>query len=288
MSSFRPIFAAVLSVLVAAGSVAHAAPATRPADGRMETAPPELQDIGIDEKSGSTIPLDLVFVDETGKPVKLEQYFHHNRPVVMQLSYFGCPMLCTLVSNGLVESLNSLTLTMGQDFEVINVSFDPQETSDLAAMKKKSFLDAYNRPAGAASWHFLTGKRAQIEQLTRAVGFKYKWVEQSRQFSHPAALMILTPDGKLSRYLYGVKYDPRTLRLSLVEAGQGKIGTTVDRILLTCFHYDAYAGKYTATAMGIMRIAGVLTVIAIGAGISIAVRRESRTKARHEVGDVVS
>ena len=288
MSSFPAIFAAVLTVLVAAGSIAHAAPTTRPAESRMEAAPPELQDIGIDEKSGSTIPLDLIFVDETGKPVKLEQYFHQGRPVVMQLSYFGCPMLCTLVSNGLVESLNDLSLTMGKDFEVINVSFDPQETSDLAAMKKKSFLEAYNRPAGAASWHFLTGKPEQIKQLTASLGFKYKWVEQSHQFSHPAALMLLTPDGKVSRYLYGVKYDPRTLRLSLVEAGQGKIGTTVDRILLTCFHYDAYAGKYTATAMGIMRIAGVLTVIAIGAGISIALRREARSKARDASRGMVS
>jgi protein SCO1/2 len=286
MRSFRAIFAVIVTVssLAAGAAVARGGPPAPPADGRAEYAPPDLQDIGIDEKSGSTIPLDLVFVDETGKAVKLDQYFHHDRPVVLQLSYFGCPMLCTLVSNGLVESLNDLTLTMGKDFEVINVSFDPSETSDLAWMKKKSFLEAYNRPAGAESWHFLTGKPEQIKQLTQAVGFKYKWIEQKHQFSHPAALMLLTPDGKISRYLYGVKYDPRTLRLSLVEASQGKVGSTTDRILLTCFHYDASAGKYTATAMGIMRIAGVLTVIGIASVLGLALRREARAKARDASG----
>jgi protein SCO1/2 len=253
--------------------------------GRMEPAPAELQNIGIDEKSGQTLPLDLKFVDEKGQSVELRKYFHNNRPVVLQLSYFGCPSLCSLVSNGLVESLNDLTLTMGKEFEVINVSFDPAETARLAKLKKQSFLDAYNRPAGGEAWHFLTGNPAEIKQLTDAVGFRYKWVESSRQFSHPAVLILLTPDGKISRYLYGVKYEPRTLRLSLVEASEGKIGTTVDRFLLTCFHYDSYAGKYTPIAMTIMRGAGVLTVLVIATVIVWLIRRERSRERRkaHEM-----
>jgi protein SCO1/2 len=180
------------------------------------------------------------------------------------------------VSQGLVDSLNDLTLTMGKDFEVVNISFDPSETAKLAADKKKTFLEAYNRPSGAESWHFLTAKPESIKQITDATGFRYKWIEQSKQFSHPAALILLTPDGKISRYLYGVKYNAKTLRLSLVEASEGKIGNTVDRILLTCFHYDSYAGQYTMTAMMIMRAGGVLTVIAFASIIFVLVRRELR------------
>src|SRR5688572_28237390 len=276
-------FAAILATsLVAFASIATTARADDLPDpgGRMEPAPAELQNIGIDEKSGTTLPLDLKFVDETGKTVQLRDYFGNNRPVVLQLSYFGCPSLCSLVSNGLVESLNDLTLTMGKEFDVINVSFDPAETARLAKLKKQSCLDAYTRPAGAEAWHFLTGNPAEIKRLTDAVGFRYKWVESSRQFSHPAALILLTPDGKVSRYLYGVKYEPRTLRLSLVEASEGKIGTTVDRFILTCFHYDSYAGKYTPVAMTIMRAGGVVTVITITAIIVFLIRREKRRERR--------
>lgn len=247
---------------------------------RSETTPPELRDIGIDEKLNAPLPLDTRFVDESGKEVALRGYFHKDRPVVLQLSYFGCPMLCSLVSNGLVESLNNLTLTMGKDFEVINLSFDPNEAATLAARKKQSFLGAYNRPAGAEAWHFLTGKPGAIKAITEAVGFKYKWVENVHQFSHPAALILLTPDGKVSRYLYGVNYEAKTLRLSLVEASEGKVGSSVDKFLLTCFHYDSYAGKYTATAMGIMRVAGVLTVIVLATVITVLVRKELKAKAR--------
>jgi len=269
--------------LIAFASVATAAPAPAPAQpdlpdpgGRMEPAPRELQNIGIDEKSGQTLPLDLKFVDETGEVVELRKYFGNNRPVVLQLSYFGCPSLCSLVSNGLVDSLNELTLTMGKEFDVINVSFDPAETARLAKLKKQSFLDAYNRPAGGEAWHFLTGNPAEIKQLTDAVGFRYKWVDSSKQFSHPAALILLTPDGKISRYLYGVKYEPRTLRLSLVEASEGKIGSSVDRFILTCFHYDSYAGKYTPVAMTIMRGGGVVTVLVIAVVIGALIVREKR------------
>ena len=171
---------------------------------------------------------------------------------------------------------------MGKEFDVINLSFDPAETARLAKLKKQSFLDAYNRPAGAEAWHFLTGNPAEIAKLTDAVGFRYKWVESSKQFSHPAVLILLTPDGKISRYLYGVKYEPRTLRLSLVEASEGKIGTTVDRFLLTCFHYDSYAGKYTPVAMNIMRGAGIVTVLVIAIVITWLVRRERNREKKNK------
>jgi protein SCO1/2 len=169
---------------------------------------------------------------------------------------------------------------MGKDYDVINVGFDPAETPTLANLKKQSFLSAYNRPAGAASWHFLTGTQQSIDTLTRAVGFKYKWIEATHQFSHPAALVLLSPEGKISRYLYGVKYEPRTLRLSLVEASEGKVGTTLDRVLLTCFHYDAYAGKYNVVAMNVMRLGGITTVLLLSAVISGWLIKERRPRAR--------
>ena len=258
----------------------RALPAEPPGSPASGYVPPELSGITIDEKSGSTIPLDLEFADETGKTVRLKDYFHRNRPVLLQLGYFDCPMLCSLVSQGLVDSLNDLTLTMGKEFEVINLSFAPDEKPRLAAAKKKSYLDAYNRPAGAEAWHFLTGSKSSIDQLTDAVGFRYKWIESRREYSHPAALILLTPDGRISRYLYGVKYDPKTLRLSLVEASEGRIGTTVDRILLTCLHYDAAAGRYNVTAMTLMRIAGVITVITVASVIFTLIRRELRQRRR--------
>ena len=273
---------AVLSLATFAMAQATTAPALPDPGGRLEPAPKELQNIGIDEHAGDMLPLDAAFYDETGNPVTLRDYFGKGRPVVLQLSYFGCPSLCSLVSNGLVESLNELSLTMGKEFDVINVSFDPAETARLAKLKKQSFLDAYNRPAGAEAWHFLTGNPKEIDALTNAVGFRYKWVESSKQFSHPAVLVLLTPEGKISRYLYGVKYAPQTLRLSLVEASEGKIGTTVDRFLLTCFHYDSYAGKYTPLAMGIMRVGGVATVLVIAVVIVWLIRREKRREQRRE------
>jgi protein SCO1/2 len=280
MSERRNIFPLIIAMLMLA-----LPPSARALPGELggssqQPAPAEMQGITIDEKSGQPIPLDIPFIEETGKTTTLRQYFHKDRPVLVQLSYFGCPMLCSLVSQGMVDSLNDLTLTMGKDFEVINISFDPSETSKLAAEKKKTFLDAYNRPTGAESWHFLTGSSDSIKQITDATGFRYKWIQASKQFSHPAALILLTPDGKISRYLYGVKYDPKTLRLSLVEASQGKIGNTVDRILLTCFHYDSYAGKYTMTAMTIMRAGGIISVIVIFGTLFGLVRRELRHRKR--------
>lgn len=282
MTGLRSIFrstvlaVACLFAIVPPAPLRAQVPPVAPGAPAPNAAPAALQGIDIEEKSGQSLPLDAVFTDESGKEVRLRDYFHKDKPVVLQLSYFGCPMLCSLVSNGLVESLNELSFTMGKEFEVINLSFDPKETPALGKQKKASFVEAYNRPAGAEAWHFLTGKPESIDAVIGATGFKYKWIEASKQFSHPAALILLTPDGKVSRYLYGIKYAPQTLRLSLVEASQGKVGSTVDKVLLTCFHYDATVGKYTPVAMGIMRVAGVIMVLAVVGVIGGLLVREAR------------
>lgn len=242
--------------------------------------PDALQGIGVDEKPSTRLNLELMFEDETGKAVRLGDYFDGKRPVILQLGYMECPMLCTLVAQGIVESLRELKLRMGDEFEVISLSFNPEETSKLAALKKQNSIKEYGRPEDAGGWHFLTGKAPAINELTAALGYRYKYDAQSRQFSHPAVIMILTPDGRVSRYLYGIKFEPKTLRLSLVEASDGKVGSAMDQFILTCFHWDAKAGKYAIAAMNVMRLAGTLTVILIGAMLWRLYRRERRSAAR--------
>jgi protein SCO1/2 len=229
---------------------------------RAEYTPDAFKDIGVDEKLGQTIPLNLVFKDESGRQVTLGDYFNRGKPVILQLAYFGCPMLCGQVSEGMVESLKELSLGMESDYEVITLSFDPSEHPGLASAKKRSFKDAYTRPGVDGGWHFLTGDPAPIKAITSAVGFNYKWVESQRQFSHPAVLVLLTPDGRISRYLYGVKFDQQTLRLSLVEASEGRIGTAMDQIILTCLMWSG--GKYTVAARSLMKLAGATMVVVMG------------------------
>lgn len=287
MRVFAPIFAACLAVAafgLPAGAqpvepTPEAAAAAAPADvpkGRTysEYVPPELRDIGIDEKPGAVLPLDLEFVDQAGATVPLRSFFDGTKPVVIQLGYFGCPQLCGMVSEGMVQSLKDLTLTLGDDYRVLYISFDSNETFRLAAEKRQNILREMGQSPGAAGLYLLTGSKRQINELTAAVGFNYKYVPAQRQFSHPAALMIATPDGRLSRYLYGVKFDRQTLRLSLVEASEGKIGNTVDRFLLTCFMFDGKAGKYSLAALNLVRAGGVLTVGVVGAALFLALRRE--------------
>lgn len=252
-----------------------------------EYVPPELRDIGIDERPGAVLPLDLEFFDETGKSVALRRYFDGTKPVVIQLGYFGCPQLCGMVSEGLVQSLRDLTLKLGDDYRVLYVSFDPNETFRLAAEKRQSILRELGASPGAAGLYLLTGNKRQINELTSAVGFNYKYVPAQRQFSHPAALIIATPDGRLSRYLYGVKFDRQTLRLSLVEASEGKIGNTVDRFLLTCFMFDGNTGKYSLAALNLVRAGGVLTVGIVALTLFVAIRRERRAAAKLGAGGVV-
>jgi protein SCO1/2 len=224
--------------------------------------PAALQDIRFDQRLNEQIPLGLTFNDESGRTVKLGDYFGR-RPVILVLAYYQCPRLCTLVLNGLVQGMLEMPLTAGKDFEVITVSFDPRETPDLAASKKESYLQRYGRPGAAEGWHFLTGEESQIRQLADAVGFHYRFDAAKNQYMHASGIMILTPEGRLSRYFYDVKYSGRDLRLGLVEASQHKIGSAVEQILLYCFHYDPTLGKYSASVINFVRAGGVLTIVFI-------------------------
>ena len=239
---------------------------------RADEKPEMLKQIGIDQRLNAPLPLDIPLRDETGRAVRLGNGFGR-RPVILALVYYNCPMLCTQVLNGLVAALNVMSLDAGKDFDVVAVSFDPRETPAMAAAKKDAYLTRYKRPNAADGWHFWTGDAASIEALTKAVGFRYKYDAQNEQFAHASAIFVATPDGRLARYFYGIEYPPRDLRLGLVEASAGRIGTPVDQILLFCFHYDPANGKYGAVIVNIVRLAGVATVLALAVGIWAMSRR---------------
>jgi protein SCO1/2 len=237
--------------------------------------PAPLREIGFDQNLDQAVPLDIPFADEHGRAVRLGEYFGA-RPVVLALVYYDCPMLCTQVLNSLASTLKVLSLDPGRDFEVVTVSFDPREKPALAAAKKATYLDRYKRPGAAESWHFLTGGQASIDRLTKAAGFRYVWDESLKQFAHPTGVIVLTPQGRLSRYLFGVEYGPRDLRFALVEASAGKVGTPVDQVLLYCYHYDPETGRYGLVIMRVVRIAGAATVLALGAFIVVMLRHDKR------------
>jgi protein SCO1 len=244
--------------------------------------PGVLQEIGFDQHLGDAIPLDLAFTDETGQSVKLADYFGRKKPVVLSLVYYECPMLCTISLNGLAGALEVLSFVPGQEFEVVTVSFNPSETPALAAAKKKAYLARYKRPEAHAGWHFLTGPQESITALTRAVGFRYVWDEATRQFAHPAGLLVLTPEGRIANYLFGVEYAPKDLRLALVAAADGTIGNAADQLLLYCYRYDPQTGRYSASIMSVVRILGGLTVLGLGAFILAATRKHGpRPPAAH-------
>ncbi len=237
--------------------------------------PAQLKEVGIDQKLSSQIPMDAEFADEKGERVRIGQILSR-RPTILALVYYECPMLCNMVLNGTLRSLRALKLNAGKDFDVIALSFDPSETPQLADKKKFEYTERYNRPGSENGWHFLTGDAANIRKVTDAAGFRYKKDDNNNgQWAHASAIMVITPDGRLARYFYGVEYSARDLRLAIVEAAQGKVGTMVDQILLYCFHYDVTAGKYSLAVLNIMRAGGVLTVLAL-LGFWLAAYRENR------------
>jgi protein SCO1/2 len=238
--------------------------------------PAPLREIGFDQNLNEFVPLDTTFRDEAGRTVRLGDYFGR-RPVVLVFAYYDCPMLCTLVINGLSSALNVLSLSAGNEFEIVTVSFDPRDTPATATAKKAIYLDRYKRPGAADGWHFLTGDQPSIDRLTKAAGFRYVWDKDTRQFAHPTGVIVLTPDGRLARYLFGIEYGPRDLRFALVEASAGKVGSAVDSLLLYCYHYDPMTGRYGLAIMKAMRLAGAATVLALGSFIVLMVRRERRT-----------
>ena len=250
----------------------------RPESGPVSTGLPKaLKNVGIDQKLNEQVPLDAVFKDEQAREVRLGQFFK-GKPVVLSLVYYSCPMLCTQVLNGELGAFRSVSFNIGEQFEVVTVSFDARETPQLALAKKQTYIKGYNRPSGEAGWHFLTGDEANIKRLTEAVGFRYAWDEQTKQFAHASGIMLLTPEGRLARYFYGIDYPPKDLRLALVEASQDKIGTPVDALMLYCYHYDPATGKYGMVVMNVMRLAGIVTVILI-VGMILVLRKRGPNSA---------
>jgi protein SCO1/2 len=237
--------------------------------------PPVLREVRFDQRLNEQVPLDVTFQDETGQSVKLREYFG-SKPVILVLAYYRCPQLCTRVLNGLVRALMEISFDVGKEFNVLTVSFDPREKPDLAAAKKKTYLERYARTGAEQGWHFLTGEEASIKRLTEAVGFHYTYDAKHDVFAHASGIMVLTPAGKISRYFYDISYSPRDLRLGLVEASANQIASPTDQILLFCFHYDPMEGKYGPTILNFVRAGGVLTVLALGTFFGVMVRQERR------------
>jgi protein SCO1 len=269
---------AAFAVIVTAGTASAQSnvPGVNPSAGMPSSQMPDvLSQVRFDQRLDQPLPLDATFRDEDGRTVRLGDYFG-KRPVVLAFVYFECPMLCTQVLNGLTTSLTVLTETVGREFDVVAISFDPRETPALASGKKKSHLDRYKRPESAQGWHFLTGDEASIKAVTGAAGFHYAWDERSQQFAHPSGIVVATPEGKIARYFFGVDYSARDVKFALVEASSGRIGNAIDQLLLYCYHYDPATGSYGFVAMGAVRVGGALTVLALVSFVLVSIRREGR------------
>jgi protein SCO1 len=237
--------------------------------------PPVLQNVGFSPQLNAQLPLGLAFRDETGRNVQLRDYFRQ-KPVVLALVYYGCPMLCNQVEQGVVGTLRMLSFNPGRDYQVVFVSFDPRETPDMAAQKKESAMSHFHRPETAAGWHFLTGSKESVGALTKAANFRYSFDEKANLFAHASGMMLLTPDGRISRYFYGVEYPSRDVRLGLVDASAGKIGTPIDRALLFCYQYDPATARYSASILAMIRLGGILTVVCLAVAILVFRRRDSK------------
>ena len=271
MHSIRII---TVSVILLALSVVVRAQTIPDSVGKSSSGlPAQLQNVGFEPQLNAQLPLDTNFRDESGGDVKLRDYFS-GKPVLLALVYYGCPMLCNQVEQGVVGSLKMLSFNAARDYQVVFVSFDPRETPDMAAQKKAAALSHYGRPETASGWHFLTGKEESIRAVTAAANFRYSFDEKNNLFAHASGIMLITPDGRISRYFYGVEYPSRDVRLGLVDASAGKIGTPVDHLLLFCFQYNPETARYSATILKIVRLGGILTIFSIVAGILIFRRRD--------------
>jgi protein SCO1/2 len=234
--------------------------------------PPGLKNVGIRQNLNQPIPPYLTFTDDLGRTVRLGDYFG-KKPMILNLVYYNCPMLCGEVLSGLENSLRMMKFDVGKEFDVLTISFDPTETPEMAAKKKAEFLRRYKRAGAEQGWHFLVGPKDSVDALTKAAGFEYQYDQKTKQFAHVAAILILTPEGRIAQYYYGIEYPPKDLRLGLVEAGAGKIGNVVDQLLLYCYHYDPEQGKYSATILRVLRLAGVATMLFLGTFIFVLIRR---------------
>ncbi len=248
--------------------------------------PPVLQQVDFSPVLNAPIPLDLPFRDDQGNTVTLASYFH-GKPVVLALVYYQCPMLCSQVLDGMVGALKPIAFNVGQDFDVLVVSFDPHETPAMAAAKRKDAIKEYNRPGSASGFHFLTGDQPSIAALTQAAGFHYAWDSSTKFWVHASGIIVLTPQGRISRYFYGIEYPPNDLRLGLVESSQNRIGTPIDRVLLYCYHFDPSTGKYSAMIVNILRLGGLFTLGLLAIFITLFLRRDRRGAAAFKSSGVL-
>ncbi len=272
----------ILASLAASAATATLCAQVSVGGGYVPSAPtadaiPELEGVTIIDKLDSQLPLSATFRDDHGNPVTLRDVLPKDRPAILQIGYMKCPMLCSLVMNALVRGIQDMDWTVGQQYDIIALSVNPKEGADLAEGKKAGYVAEYGRPKSAAGWHFLTGEESSIRSVTDAVGFEYR-MQENGEYSHAAGIFILTPDGRLSRVLYGVKYDSANVRMALLEASQGKVGTTLDRIILWCHIYDAQAGGYVVMAMRVMQLGGVLTLMLLGGGLGWFWWREAQAR----------
>jgi protein SCO1/2 len=277
MPATRTLVAAMLLAASAWGQGMSKGIMSPPANVR----PPRLENVGIEQRLDSQVPPDLTFRDETGRAVKLGDYFGR-KPLILNLVYYNCTMLCGEALAGISSAMRLVKFDVGKEYEVVTVSFDPRETPEIAAAKKRDYVKRYGRPGADAGWHFLTGPADSINALTRAVGFQYQYDPKINQFAHATAIMVLTPQGRISRYFYGVDFPPKDLRMGLVEASQGKIGNPIDAVLLYCYHYDPATGKYGAVISNILRLAAGATILILGGFIFIMLRLE-RSLSRRSV-----
>lgn len=243
--------------------------------------PEALQSIGIEQKLGDKLPMDVELKDEDGRAVKLGDYFSKGKPVIIAFVYYECPMLCNQVLNGLTGALKGINFDAGKDFDVLAISFDARENDkpELAKNKKAGYVERYGRQGSENGWHFLTGSQASIDQVTKAAGFSYKWDEKSNQFAHAGGIMITTPDGKLARYLYGIDYAPKDLKFGLMESAESRVGNPAEQLLLYCYHYDPSTGKYGLAILNVIRLGAIATLIGMGAMALVFWRRNKRKAA---------
>jgi protein SCO1/2 len=274
-ATFAAMFAAMTTSLAFAQGGIFSGP-----QGTTSPPPDVLKRVGVEQRLNSQIPLDVKFRDENGREVRLSEYFG-SKPVVLSMVYYQCPMLCGEVLNGEASVFTELKFDIGKEYEVVTVSFDPTETPELARAKKKTFVDRYGRPGGEEGWHFLTGSQDSIDKLTKAVGFNYAWDRDTKQFAHAAAIMVLTPDGRIAQYFYGVDYSPKDVRFGLVQASQKKIGNLVDQVLLYCYHYDPRTGKYGAVISHALQVGGAVTLMILGGFLIVMFRLEPKNGANN-------
>lgn len=265
--------------LLLAQAIAASPEAPSGVDMSGSARPDILKGVTIEQRLNSQLPLDAVFRDESGTTVALSKYFT-NRPVVLALVYYECPMLCTQILNGVVRTAKSMTLMPGKDYDVVVISFDPNETPAMAMAKKTTYMKEFGHPETAGGWHFLTGATPSIDRVTSAVGFRYKWDASLKMYAHASAVYVLTPEGRLSKYFYGINYSATDMRFGLVEASHDRIGTAVDQLLLFCCQFDPHSGRYTLAIVGVLRLAGAATLLLLGGYVAIMLRKDKTKKSQ--------